>query len=298
MASIQDTLELILKVTELNTVLQAFNLISSAVGEVEQAFIGYEAQVVRTQFFLEKFGHSLPTGELQAFISQLSTATGQTQSDIAAAASSMARFSSAGVNMEKNLKDVANAALAANVPMEDFAHLIERAMEGHGRGLWSALGIQIKGMEGQLYSFSQVMDMVNQHTAGFSEQFSNTLPGALLKTKAAFDDMLIALGELLSPAILAFSEHLADIFKSIADFARTAAASFGIVAPDMAGAAGAAGGGGRSRVEDYLQQITTNTGPQGPLGRALLGGGSFSQPGGGLVIRDFNTMFRGGTGSR
>jgi len=66
----------------------------------------------------------------------------------------------------------------------------------------------------------------------------------------------------------------------------------GIPLGALGNAAGGASGGGQGKGEDYLREIAFNTGPQGPLGRALRGGGSYDEPGGGLRIRDYNQMQR------
>jgi hypothetical protein len=299
MATVTDTLETVLRLTQLNTFLAGFQLITQAVGAAEEAFVGYEASVLRTQFFLEQFGHSLPTQQIADFTRAISLQTGETQSAIASLEGYLARFKASGADIERATQVIINASQATGVPIEQLGHLIERARAGHARGLWDELGIQVKSMEGQLYSLNQIIDIVDQHTHGFADQFGTTLPGEIKKTTAAFNDMLISLGALLSPAILATAHALQVIFEGIAEAAREVAGAFGVTLPDLAGAAGAAAAGsGTSKTEDYLEQIVHNTGPQGPLGRALLGGGSFNQPGGGLHIRDFNMQFRTGTGTR
>jgi hypothetical protein len=297
-ASVSDSLELILRLTQLNTFVRGFQLITQVIGAAEEAFIAYDSAILRSQFFLNEFGHSLPTAEIAEFARTLSLSTGESQTAIVSLTGYLARFRASAQEIERADQVLTNASLATGVSLERMGHLIERARQGHARGLWDELGIQVKGLDGQLYSLNQIIDIVDQHTSGFAAQWGETLPGSLAKTKAAFEDMMVSLGQLLSPAILATANSLAAIFETIADSARSFAESLGIALPSLgtAGAAAAAGGGGNAnRVEQYLQAITFNTGPQGPLGRALLGGGSYSEPGGGLHIRDFNVMMRSAT---
>jgi hypothetical protein len=293
MATISDTLETVLRLVELNTFVRGFQAITEVISQAEAAFVEYDAAILRTQFFLAQFGNAMPVGQITDFTRQVSLATGETQTHIAALEGYLARFRASGDEIERATQVIVNASQATGVPIEQLGHLIERARAGHARGLWDQLGIQVKGMEGQLYSLNQIISIVDEHTRGFSEQFGDTLPGSLRKTEAALNDMFIALGALLSPAIIALAQTLQVVFEGIADAARTTADVFGITLPTLAGAgAAAAASGGINRTEDYLAQITFNTGPQGPLGRALRGGGSFAAPGGGLHIRDFNLAFR------
>jgi len=293
-AAISDTLETILRLVALDTFLQGFRLIVGAVEAAEQAFAEYDTSILRTQFLLQQFGHAMPMQELTDFTRQVSLATGETQTHVAALEAYLARFRASGDDIEHATQVIVSAAQASGVPIEHLGQLIEKARAGHARGLWSELGIQVKGLEGQLYSLNQIVDIVDEHFHGFSDQFAGSLPQALKRTEAAFQDMQIAFGQLFSPVTLRFAEALATIFEGIAGAVRAISANLGIALPDLQGAASAAGGAGSgtSRTEQYLEQITFNTGPQGPLGRALRGGGSFAQPGGGLHIRDFNMQFR------
>jgi hypothetical protein len=279
---------------ELNTFLRGFQLIAQGIKEAEDAFIEYDTALLRTQFFLQEFGNAMPLGQLTEFTRQISLATGETQTHIASLEGYLARFRASGAEIERATQVIINASQATGVPIERLGHLIERARAGHARGLWDELGIQVKGLEGQLYSLNQIINIVDEHTRGFSSQFGDTLPAALKKTQAAFEDMQIAFGQLLSPAVLGIARFMQEVFEGWALAARALAGALGIALPALQGAGAAAGaaGGGINRTEEYLRQITFNTGPQGPLGTALRGGGSYSEPGGGLRIRDFNTQFR------
>lgn len=259
-----------------------------------ETYAEFDASVVRAQFFLNEFGNSLPTEQIADFARQLSLSTGASQGAIAGLEGYLARFRASGADIERATQVIVNASQATGVGVERLGRLIERARQGHARGLWTELGIQVKGFEGQLYSLNQIIDIVDNHTRGFSEQFGQTLPGELRKTAAAVEDMVIQFGRLFAPAMLVGLRVLQGIVHDLAETFRLLADALGIATPGMEGAGRAAGaaGSGINRTDQYLQQIAFNTGPQGPLAHAMTGGGSFAEPGGGLHIRDFNLQFR------
>lgn len=294
MATVTDTLETILRLVQLNTYVRGFQLIAGVVEEAAQAYVAYDTAVLRTQFFLQEFGHSLPVGQITEFTRALSLSTGEAQTSIAGLMGYLARFRASAGDIERATQVLTNASQATGVDLERLGHLVERARQGHARGLWDQLGIQVRGFEGQLYSLNQIIDIVDQHTRGFSAVFAETLPGSLRRTGAALADLGLQFGrfaQVLRPIADVFTrvfEGWARLFKSIAD-------SLGVPAAEGLGGAGRAAGVGmarNTRAEEYLQQITFNTGPQGPLVRAVHGGGSFLEPGGGVAVRDFGVTFR------
>lgn len=293
MATISDTLETILRLVELNTFLRGFEMIVGAIDKAVETYAQFDAAVVRTQFFLTQFGNSLPTQEIADFARELSLTTGESERAIASVEGYLARFRTEGADIERATRVIVNASQATGVSIEEMAQMIEKARTGHARALWRELGINIRGVEGQLYSLNQVIDIIDQHTGGFSEVFGTTLPGELRKTGAAIEDLVIQFGRLFSPVMMAALGLITEVVRDLADVFRGLADAMGIAIPGMEGAAAAAGvGGGTSDTTDYLRQITFNTGPQGPLARALTGGGSYAEPGSGVGIRDFSVAFR------
>jgi hypothetical protein len=297
MATVTDTLETVLRLIALDTFLAGFAMMTKFIGQATDAFVQYDDAILRTQFLLEQFGHAMPLGEISEFTRQLSLTTGQLQTDIANTEAYLTRFKVSGQDMEHALRVLADTAGAVHAPLQEISKGLEMARAGHAREFFSTLGIQVRGVEGQLLSMNAVLTILEQHFGGFTEKMEGTLPMAMRKTAAAFQDMQIALGELFGPATLRTLELLQGLFEGIANAAREIGTFFGVQMPELSHAL-SAGSENRRRVEGYLEQITTNTGPQGALAHALLSGGSFSQPGGGLVIRDFNTQFKTGTGSR
>jgi hypothetical protein len=279
---------------QLNTFVRGFEMITQTIEKAVDTYAQFDASVLRAQFFLSEFGHSVPTQEISEFARQLSLATGESQGQIAALEGYLSRFRATSGEIERATKILTNASQATGVPIEHLGHMIERARLGHARGLWDELGIQVKGFEGQIYSLNQIMDIVDQHTRGFSDQFGSTLPGEMKKASAAVEDLTIQFGRLFSPIFLAVLEAFTEIVRGMADAFSALADAAGIATPGLEGAgAAASSGGGASRGEDYLQQITFNTGPQGPLAQALTGGGSYGEPGrGGISVRDFTVAFR------
>jgi len=135
------------------------------------------------------------------------------------------------------------------------------------------------------------------HTKDMELAFGRTLPGAIAKASTAFEYARLQLAKLAEPAATAWLEGLANMLKMAggdiqairegrwADFftGRAAFAALHTQTPSP---------GGETKAERYLREISVNTGPQGPLGHATRGGGSFAEPGGGMHIRNFSQMFR------
>lgn len=296
MATVTDTLETVLRLVELNTFLRGFELIAGAVERAVETYSNFDASIQRAQFLLQQFGHSLPAGELTDFARQLSLTTGASQGAIAGLEAYLARFRGTGTDIEHTTQVILEASQATGLSLERIGHGVEAAVAGHGRMFWKELGIQIKGVEGQLLSLNQVTSILEAHFGGFAARFGESLPGALLKASAAVEDLVIQFGRLFSPAFLALVQIFTSVVETLAETFHNLADSLGIATPGLEGAGAAlatSGGGTLNRTEQYLEQIAFNTGPQGPLVRVVgHGGGSFAEPGGGVPIRDFNLQFR------
>jgi hypothetical protein len=295
MANIVDTITMILRIQQVDFVVAAVRTVVDAIAGAVDILDQYDSALLRTQFFLNEWGSAMPTEQISAFTRQVSLSTGITQQAAASTEAYLARFRASAGDIERATTAIANASLATGVSMEHIARGLEMARAGRGREFWRDLGIQVKGTEGQFFSLDQMTTLLDRHFGGFAEQFQNTLPGALNQTRSALFDMNEQLAKLFSPIIIGSARLLAQFFEMIANAAKSIGDSLGISLPDLGGGAGGLGGASSTGnpVEDYLAQIVQNTGPTGPLARALTGGGSFAAtPGGAVGLRDFSQMMR------
>lgn len=300
MAVVQDTLETVLRLVGFSTYLGAFREITGAVSGLVVELGQYDRELLRVQAFQRQLGQTLPAGQIEQFGQQLSLAAGVSQTEILQTLDYLSRYGVSARQAEADTQTLARASQATGVSMVRLAEGIEMARRGHARELFRELGIPVRGVADQLYSFDQLLKLVDLHTRDMALGFGNTLPGALARTSTAFENARLQVAKLIEPVATTWLQGLGIMLRMFAgdiqalregrwaDFFSGRAAQNALKDAAFGGGAG----GGESASEKYLRKIEFNTGPQGTLGRATRGGGSFAEPGGGLRIRDFNQMFR------
>jgi hypothetical protein len=271
--------------------------IAMAVQEATDAVLAYDRAVIQTQITLKNMGRSLPSAEFTAFARSLSLATGQTETDLVNVSGYLARFRTDGQTIKRAMTDVANVAAVTTMNVEDVARTFEKMRTGNARAAFKELGIPMKGVEGQLYDLNQILTIVEQHFGSAGQLMGKELPGQVKRAEAAIQIMNNELGRLASPLTRWWADFRTGLAVAVAGTAILASRRLGIPEAGIQSqgatpGAGALGGPGRSKTEDYLRRIEMNTGPQGAMGKALRGGGAFGEPGSGLFIRDFGAMFR------
>lgn len=285
--------------TRAGLVVAALAAVGVAVKDTIGDLAAYDRELLRVEAFQKRLGTSAPTKEVEGFARSLSLSAGVGQTDVLRTVDYLSRYGIQARQAERDTVILARAAQATGLDMAQLAQGIEEARRGHARELFKELGIPIKGVTDQMYSFDQMLRLVDLHTKDLQLGFGNTLPGALSRTQAAWDALRKEFGKLIEPAMVAGLNTLqrsllgaerilhdlrthdwADIWRGLHGQA------------PLGQRFGGAGGSGESASERYLRKIEFNTGPQGALGRATREGGSFAEPGGGLRIRDFNAMMR------
>jgi hypothetical protein len=257
-----------------------------------EAFADYDRALLRTQLFMHNFGQSLPVGELRQFDQALARSTGSSQTEILGLQAYLSRFNMAAPQLQHSTKVIVDASKATGIGLEEMARAIEMARKGNAKALFADLGIPIKNVAGYLGDYNAILAVVERHTKGMAATMGNTLPGSLDKANAAVENLKLQFGDLIGPfasrSVRGFTRIVDDLADAIERLNghRSSALGTAVGGSDL-------GAGGSDQSEDYLRRIAFNTGPQGTLGAALRGGGSFGEPGGGLRIRDFNQMFRG-----
>lgn len=275
----------------------AVGAIAIAVKEATNSFLAYDRAVIQTQITLKNMGRSLPAAEFTAFARSLSLATGQTETDLVNVSGYLARFRTDGQTIKRAMTDVANVSAVTSMSVEEVARTFESMRTGNAGAAFKELGIPIKGVQGQLYDLNQILTIVERHFGGAAEVIGKELPGQVKRAEAAIKIMNDELGRLVSPLTRWLADFRTGLAIAVAGTAIIASRRFGIPEAGLQGqgvtpGAGALGGPGRSKSEEYLRRIELNTGPQGAMGKALRGGGAFGERGSGLFIRDFGAMFR------
>lgn len=279
----------------------AIGAVGLAVKQSLESFVEYQRAVVITQQSLSNMGRAVPTSEFTTFARELSLSMGVMETDVVKATGALARFHADAQTTRRALRFLADASIVTGDTMEEGAKKLAEARRGNAGSYYRDLGIMIRGVSGQLYDFNQLMDIGEKRVHGMAGALGQELPGQINRTSAAMQVMRNEVGKTLAPAGGLFQQLAKRWALGMADLAfllrehRFAPDSMRPTGGPASGATpGAAGlgGPGKPRSEEYLRRIEMNTGPQGALGRALRGGGSYSEAGGGLRIRDLNRLMR------
>lgn len=257
-------------------------------------FATYDRSIIQTQQLMKNMGNSFPTGELADFARSTALANDVTQTNVMQGISYLARFRSDMATMKRAAVDFAQIQRFTGQSMEEIGKTFEKARTGHAREAFSEIGLMVKGVNGQLYSLGQLLDMTEPKIKGMAAAFKGTLPGALDQSKTALEDLRIQFGRLTAPAVTPIVGSFNETIQRWSGLMKLAADAHGAhLGPG--GEQSAMPGFNKqfkNRSEEYLRAIEMNTGPQGHLGRALRAGGSFGDIGHGAYIRDFNAMMR------
>ncbi len=272
--------------------LAAITAVAAAVKSGIDAFADYDKAVLQTQVFLKNMGTNLPTAQFTEMARQLSISMGVSETEVVKLQGYLARFGTSGPEIGRATKIIVDAARMTNMGFVEMAQSIEMARRGNARALFRELGIPIRNAAGYLGDFDAILRVVERHTQGFSAAFLQTMPGAMERASSALERVKKEFGNLISPLVTTWLNQVANVFDMISGGINRLNTYLGITPGKLQGAVGTMGGGG-NQSEEYLRRISENTGPQGALGRALRGGGSYGEAGGGLHIRTFNQMFRG-----
>jgi len=272
----------------------AMAALSAAVKSGVDAFSDYQRAVIRTETVAKNMGVALPTRQFLEFSRQLALSTGSSQTELANLGGYLARFGVSGeAQFEKSARVIVNASKLTGKSISEMAAEFEGARRGRGFQLFRDLGIPIRQVQGYLGNWDQILDAVDRRTKDLANNMSKTLPGAIDRASSAFEDLKIQFGRLISPEAIFVLNGLAYAMTFFANSMKSVSDRLGIPLGALGGSASAAAGtAAAGRSEAYLREISFNTGPQGALGHALRGGGSFGEPGGGLRIRDYNQMQR------
>lgn len=277
--------------------------IGNAIKSSTEQLVEYDKELIRIQAFQKDMGQSVPTAEITEFTRNLSLALGISQIEILKTQDLLARYNVSTKDAARDTAVLARVSQAIGVSMDDFARGIQSARRGKARELFTELNIPIKGVTGQIYTFNQLLELADLKTRNMQAGFSG-LPKAAGQASAAFDAAKTSFGKLFEPTSIRILNDVAAAFQNLSDMAEDLRKNdygkffrdlyFGPDPKRMAAAQAAAAGTGGNRSERYLREISLNTGPQGPLGRATRGGGAFGEPGGGLRMRDVSQMIKRG----
>lgn len=254
----------------------------------------FDAAVFRSSLTLRNLGQQVSQASVSRFSLDLSTQMGVSPTQVAQLTMFLARYRMTAEGISEASKIIVNASKATGIGVVEMAQMIEGARFGHGREMLKGLGIPIRVQPGQVLSFNQVLSQIQTRTRDATAGFNNTLPGSMERASASLERLNIVFHQLTDASLIKFENAVTNAASDLAYFGEKLlhwGRRFGLFGGQAAERAeqAAAVRGDRDR---YLREIAQNTGPQGPLAKALRGGGSFDAFPGGLRIRDFNQAMR------
>lgn len=166
-----------------------------------KAFSEESKRLFETGVILKNLGSTLTLPQVQQFANTLSQSTGIERPQIEGTAAVLARTGVPGDQIERTLKNIADAARGTGHAFDQAGEAIARGVLGHMRGL-AEFGIVLQDTGSKAANLALIQQQLNLRFEGAAEAFRNTLPGAIDAFQSSMQRFLSALGEKFAPAAL------------------------------------------------------------------------------------------------
>lgn len=276
----------------------------SELEKATQAWAEDEQAVFRAAVILRNMGTSLPIGDLQNYASTLQQTIAIDDEAIVSLGGLLSRFKLTGEQIKQTIPAIIDASKTSGRSIEDIGLGLGKTLQG-GRNALRDLGVEFKSTGNRAADLKNIIDQLNRSSLGAAKAERNTTIGSqtafseeVANARSAFGKSFEdTIGRRSREAAIRTLRNLQAPDEDPGSTARRAGASpeFAFLRwmlHPKANTDPAAGvGDGKSKAEDLLGEIATNTAmTKDAITSSILGGGAVAR--GALNIRSLNAAMR------